>query len=239
MISNTGLLYAKMKAFQDKRENILNDYEKSVELLKRFEGSKGYEEDLKKANDKLEVDLTALRNEYSPVFQMIFGSMMDAIGRRSISAPTTDQVNLLSVLKMKKKVTFEECQRTAEAVKDNPIAVSIVTEIAHDHGILNSFDYLCPEMSSQRASDIVMGMKSYTNDFLRYYTTKASRLAKQYHEDKYGTTDFQPIKRRLFDNMDQFYEEIGITGETRKQFSDIVDTVLPEIVQDQKTEVEG
>ena len=148
---------------------------------------------------------------------------MDAIGRRSVSAPTNDQVNLLNVLKMKKKVTLEECQRTAEAVKDNPIAISVVTEIAHDHGIMQSFDYLCPEMSSQRASEIVTGMKNTLEDFLQYDTTRASRLAKEYHDTHYGATEGGLTKRRLFTDQADFYREEGFDPETLRQFSEIVD----------------
>ena len=223
MITNTELYYTKMKAFQDKRAELTEAHDKKVKGLERFKGSKGYDEDLKKENDRFEAELKALRDEYRPGLQTVFGGMMDAIGKRSVSAPTNDQVNLLNVLKMKKKVTLEECQRTAEAVKDNPIAVSVVTEIAHDHGIMHSFDHLCPEMSSQRASEIVTGMKNSLEDFLQYDTTRASRLAKEYHDTHYGATEGGLTKRRLFTDQADFYREEGFDPETLRQFSEIVD----------------
>ena len=224
MITNTELLYTKARAFQDKRAEIVGNYEKSLQALERFKGSKGYEEDLKRLQEKHEEALTALIEEYRPGFQVVFGGMMDAIGRRSIKAPTNDQINLLNVLRMKKKVSEEELQRTAEAVKDNPIAVSVVTEIAHDHGIMRNYDSLCPEMSSQKASEIVTGMKSGLEDFLQYDTTRASRLAKQYHEEHYGATESSLTKRRLFSDMTEFYKnEIGLEGESLRHFSEIVD----------------
>lgn len=224
MISNTELFYTKSKQFQDKRTQLMSDYESAVQNLERFKGSQGYDEDLKKLTEKHEADLSALIEEYRPSFHTIFGGMMDAIGKRSLSAPTNEQVNLLNVLKMKKKVTLEECQRTAEAVKDNPIALSVVTEIAHDHGILQSFDNLCPEMSSQRASDLVTAMRDGLEDYLQYDTTKASRAVKKYHEEHYGQTDSPLTKRTLFTDKDSFYrDEIGFSPETLKQFSDIVD----------------
>ena len=223
MIKNTELYYTKMKAFQDKREELTEAHDKKVKSLERFKGSKGYEDELNEENEKYEADLKSLRDEYRPGLQAVFGGMMDAIGRRSVSAPTSDQVNLLNVLKMKKKVTLEECQRTAEAVKDHPIAVSVVTEIAHDHGIVQSFDSLCPEMSSQRASEIVTSMKNGLEDFLRYDTTRASRLAHEYHERHYGASDEHLTKRRLFTDQADFYREEGFDPETLKQFSEIVD----------------
>lgn len=223
MIRNTELYFVKMKAFQDKRAELTEAHDKIVKSLERFKGSKGYEEDLKKENDRFEAELKALRDEYRPGIQTVFGGMMDAIGKRSVSAPTNDQVNLLNILKMKKKVTLEECQRTAEAVKDNPIAVSIVTEIAHDHGIMRSFDKLCPEMSSQRATDIVTSLKNGLEDFLQYDTTRASRLAKKYHDAHYGETEGNLTKRRLFTDKDDFYRSEGFDPETLRQFSEIVD----------------
>ena len=223
MITNTELYYAKMKDFQDKRAELTEAHDKKVKSLERFKGSKGYEEDLKKENDRFEAEMIALRDEYRPGLLTVIGGMMDAIGRRSVSAPTNDQVNLLNVLKMKKKVTLEECQRTAEAVKDNPIAVSVVTEIAHDHGIMQSFDYLCPEMSSQKASDIVTGLKNGMEDFLQYDTTRASRIAKKYHEEHYGAVEGGLTKRKLFTDQADFYREEGFDPETLRQFSEIVD----------------
>lgn len=223
MITNTELYYAKMKAFQDKRAELTEAHDKKVKSLERFKGSKGYEEDLKKENDRFEAELAALRDEYRPGLLTVIGGMMDAIGKRSVSAPTNDQVNLLNVLKMKKRVTLEECQRTAEAVKDNPIAVSVVTEIAHDHGIMQSFDYLCPEMSSQKASDIVTGLKNGMEDFLQYDTTRASRIAKKYHEEHYGAVEGGLTKRKLFTDQADFYREEGFDPETLRQFSEIVD----------------
>jgi hypothetical protein len=227
MITNTELYYIKMKEFQDSREELTEEHEKNVKSLKqslaRYKGSKGYEEDLAKENKRYETELQTLRDEYRPVLHTVFGGMMDAIGKRSIAAPTNEQVNLLNVLKMKRKVTLEECQRTAAAVKDNPIAVSIVSEIAQDHGIGCSFNDLCPEMTSQRAYEIVTNMKDSLEDFLMYDTTKASRLAKEYHDIRYGATDGQLVKRRLFTDQDDFYREEGFDPETLKQFQDIVD----------------
>lgn len=226
MITNTDLLYVKAKQFQDKRAEIIEKYEEDLRSFERFKGSKGYDEDTKKLTEKYEKELSALIDEYRPGFLIALGGMMDAIGKRTVSAPTTDQVNLLNLLKLKKKVTLEECQRIAEAVKDNPIAVSVVTEIAHDHGILQGFSHLCPEMSSQTASDIVTGMRDGIEDFLQYDTTRASRLANQYYENHYGSADRPLTKRRLFTDKEDFYrEEMGLDRESLKRFSEIVDAI--------------
>lgn len=224
MITNTDLLYAKMKEFQDKRVEITEAYDKSVKSLERFKGSQGYEEDLKKLKEKHEADLKGLRDDYRPSINTVLSGMMEAVGRRSVSAPTEDQINLLNVLKMKKKVTLEELSRTAEAVKDNPIAIAVVTEIARDHGIMRSFNDMCPEMSSQRASDIVTGMKEGLEDYLLHDTKRAARLVADHNARMYGATDVNLPKRPIFTSKEGFYrDEMGLDGEALKQFSEIVD----------------
>lgn len=223
MISNTDLFYAKTKQFQDERKKIEDSYEKDAESLERFKGSAGYDEEMRKITQKYKEDIKALQDEYRPGLYTVLGGMMDEVGKRPIKAPTTDAVNLLNVLKMKKKVTLEDCQRTAASVKDNPIALSIITEIAHDHGILRSFEDMCSEMSSQTASDIVKSLRSSLDDFLEYSTTRASRIAKNHHEQFYGASS--PLtKRPIFNDKNGcFYEIGGLKGDALKAFSDIVD----------------
>lgn len=225
MISNTELYFRKMKEFQDRRSQLMEQYEKDVQALQRFKGSQGYKEDREKLRAKHEADLTALIGEYRPGIYTVFGGMMDAIGKRSVSAPTNEQINLLNVLKMKKRVTFEECQRTAQAVKDNPIALSIVKEIAQDHNIGISIDDLGAEMSSERASDIVTGMKKKTDDFFRFDTTRASRLAEKYYKDVYGeTAECHLTKRKPFEDKAGCFSMLaGVEGESLTRFTEIVD----------------
>lgn len=224
MISNTELYYQNAKRFQDERRELSESYEKRMKDLDRFKGSKGYETEVEKLNKRYDDVLTALQDKYRPEFNVIFRGMVEAIGRRTVKAPTTDQVNLLNVLKMKRKVTLEDCQRTAESVKDNPIAVSIVSEIAHDHGIMHSFNHLCPEMSSQKASDLVTSIKNQTEDFLQHDTTKASRVAYKYYQSIYGEPTVNLTKRPLFTDKESCYREVtGLDGDTLIQFSKVVD----------------
>lgn len=224
MISNTELFYTMARRFQDERAELNGKYEKNLQALKRFEGSKGFSEDLKKLNEKHEGDLKKLIDEYRPGFQTVIGGMMDAIGKRSVSAPTADQVNLLSVLKMKKKITLEECERTAEAVKGNPIALSVLTDLAQDHGIMRNFNSLCPEMSTKTALEVVTGMRDGLEDWFQHDTTRASRLSKKFYEDRYGEYQGELSKRPLFSDKEGCYRDLaGLSPDDLQLFSEIVD----------------
>ena len=225
MISNTDYLFLKAKRFQDERAESTERFEADLQKMERFKGSKGYDEDIKRRRGEYESEQKALIEEYRQGLFPILGYMMDAIGKRSVSAPTSEQVNLLSVLKMKKKISLEECQRVAEAVKENPICISVLNEIAHEHGYLQSFDHLCSEMSSQRASEFVMMMKNALEDFLQYDTTKTSRATNAFHEAHYGASGRGLTKRPLFENKEGCFKELfGMEKETLNLFSDVVDT---------------
>lgn len=223
MIKNTELLYRKAKEFQDKRSDLNKKYEKDLQSIERFKGSQGYEADMKKLKDQYEADMKKLIEENRHDLFDVLGYMMTAIQKRSISAPSAEQLNLLNLLKMKENVTLEECERIAEAVKDNPIALSIVTETAHKHGIMRSFNHLCPEMTNESAYESVKSLKNWLQDFIQYDTTKASRTAKRYHDEHYGMSEIQLTKRRLFSDQKEFYQEIFPDDWTLEQFTKIVD----------------
>ena len=51
MISNTQTLYELLKDFQDKRSALVADYEHSLNVMEKYKGSEGYEEDIKKLQE--------------------------------------------------------------------------------------------------------------------------------------------------------------------------------------------
>ena len=224
MITNTELFYTKMKEYQDKRKQLVESYENAVQDLDRYKGSAGYSEDLKALTDKFESDKKALVDEYSPGINLALGGMMDCIGARKIKAPTAEQINLLNVLKMKRKISTEDCQRVAESVRDNPLALSLVSEIAADHGLICSFSHLNPEMSSSTATELVLALRDNTRDFLNYDTSKAARFAKDYHERFYGATDQELPKRESFEDKEGCFRQLcGLEGDSLKVFCEIAD----------------
>ena len=235
-MNNTNLFYGKAKAFQDKRAARTAEYDFKVQALERYKGSDGYNDEVKTLRDQLEADLKALAAEYRPGFYEDLRLMREAIDKRPMKAPTSDQVNLLNVLKLKKEVTHEELTRVAEAVKDSALAISVVNEIAREHGIARNFNHLCEEMSSEQASKIVDSMKTGIEDFLANDTTRVSRMATAYHTAHFGNgeamrtgLDPQPptglMKRRSFNDREAFYrDEIGLSHDTLKKFADIVDS---------------
>ena len=222
MIKNTDALYRNIQKFHDERKAILAKHEKAVNNLKGYEGSKGFEDDMKAVDQERDEALSELRRTYSPKFNVIINGMREQIGKRSVKAPTNEQVNVLNMLKLKKKPTQEECDRVAQAVSDNPMALSIVTEIAREAGYLGNYASLCPEISSQDALEGVESIQKNLADFMTTDASRVSRIASSYNEDHHGFPT--PLRRVDFNTREEAYRTVcGFSEEYLEKFSALVD----------------
>ena len=227
MIKNTEVFYARAKQFQDKRAQLVSDYEKKLESLKKYEGSKGYQEDLEKLQKAHSEDLKALQDEYRVSLRTILKGMDEALSRRKINAPTNDQLNLIHLLKMRDKVSMEELDRVAEMVKDNGIAMGIIQEVARSNNIMKNYESMCSEMSSSYAQKVINGISDGLEDWLQHDTKRAGRIAQKYQAEHYGApVDERALpKRPLFEDMAGCYSELaGLDQNGMKLFSEAVDT---------------
>ena len=222
MIKNTDLFYRNLQKFHDERKAILAKHEKAVNNLEGYKGSKGYEEDRKTVDQERDEALSELRRTYSPKFNIAINAMREQIGKRSVKAPTNEQVNILNMLKLKKNPTQEECDRVAQSVSDNPMALSIVTEIAREAGYLGNYASLCPEISSQDALEGVDSIQKNLADFMTTDASRVSRITSRYNEDHYGTPT--PMRRIDFNTREEAYRTVcGFNEDYLEKFSALVD----------------
>lgn len=225
MIKNTEAFYTRAKQYQDMRAQLVSDYEKKLESMKRYEGSSGYQEDLKELQKAHREALTALQGEYRQSLRTILKGMNEGLSRRKVNAPTNDQLNVIHLLKMRDKVSQEELDRVFEMVKDNGIAVGVIQEIAHSNNILKNYESMCTEMSSSYAQKVIKGISDGLEDWIRYDTPRAGRLADKYYVEHYGAPESDLRKRPLFQDMSGCFSELaGLDQEGLKHFSEAVDT---------------
>lgn len=223
-MDNTKKLYKALKRFQDERTKLTAAHDATVQYLERFKGSEGYDVEMREEENKFAEKLKALRDQVRPEVTEVMSSMVDAVGRRSVPAPTAEEINLLNLLKMKNKPSLEEIERVAQAVRNNPVCLSIVSEVAKENGYPRSFEHLCPEMSNRTALEIIQGMRDSLEDYLQHDTTPASRRVAQYHSEHYGNAVSKLTPRPLFDDYLNFYEVMYNMGtDALQKFSDIVD----------------
>lgn len=228
MITNTDIFYTRAKEYQDKRKEIMDEYETRLAHLEATKGSKYYTEELKKAKDKKDEALTTLKNEYAEYFNISLSAMRKANGSRAMTPPTEEELRTLQLLKMKEKPTEAEISAAANTLKGNATCLSVLTEIAHNAGIMHNYiSYReTQEMPVNEVEETVKGLASCVRDFMEYDTTRAARMARKYQEEHHGKTPDAPelTKRPLFDTKAECFDTIaGISGDSLTAFCTAVD----------------
>lgn len=227
-MANTEWLYTQAKAYQDKRRAIMNEYETRLYSLEDTKGSKYYQDETKKAEDKRDEALKALQIEYNETFTKIIKAMNEANARRTMKAPTEDELRLISALKMRENISENELTMIANAVKGNGLCLSIVQETAKKNNIMRNY---CSfeegkEMPFAAVESEINGLASSLRDFVSYDTTKAARLERKMHETHYGINPDAPAlpKRALFNDKAGCFKELtGLTGDSLTAFCKAVD----------------
>lgn len=230
MIKNTDLFYTRAKEYQGKRAAIVDEYEKRMKALEDAKGSKYFTDEAKKAEDKRDEALTALKDEYNGYFNIAFDAMRKANAARKMTPPTEEELRTLQLLKMKDKPTEAELAAAANTLKGNVTCLSVLTEIAHNAGYMRGYMGYSEtkEMPVEEAEAAIKGLASSVRDFMDYDTPRAARLAQNHHETLYGVNpNATPLpKRPLFeDKAGCFYEVARMGGDSLEAFKNAVDGV--------------
>lgn len=223
MIKNTEAYYIRAKEYQGKRAELVSEHEKKLKSLEKYKGSQGYQKDKEKEDKRFNDEYKALQDEYRSSLNTIMDGMESNIRKRGITPPSNDQLNLIHMLKMRKKVTEQDCDRVAQMLDGNALALGALQEVARDNNIHRNYESMSNEMSSQKALDEVSSMRRETEDFLKYDTSYASRYASKYYTERYGG---EPVlfKRKHFEDQAGCYKAMtGLTGDALSQFSAVVD----------------
>lgn len=228
MIKNTDLFYTRAKEYQGKRAAIVDEYEKRMKALEDAKGSKYFTDEAKKAEDKRDEALTALKDEYNGYFNIAFDAMRKANAARKMTPPTEEELRTLQLLKMKEKPTEAELAAAANTLKGNVTCLSVLTEIAHNAGYMRGYMGYSEtkEMPVEEAEAAIKGLASSVRDFMDYDTPRAARVAQNHHETLYGVNpNATPLpKRPLFeDKAGCFYEVARMGGDSLEAFKNAVD----------------
>lgn len=228
MISNTSVFFYRAMEFQHKRKSIVDDYEKRLESLKDTKGSKYYTDEIKKAEDKKDEALKALKKEYGEYFRISLDAMSKTNAARKMTPPTEEELRTLQLLKMKDKPTEAELAAAANTLKGNATCLSVLTEIAHKSGYMRGYMGYSEtkELPVSDVEDTIKGLHNSVREFMDYDAPRAARVAREYNERMYGATPNAPAlpKRPLFeDKAGCFYEVARMGGDTFTAFCKAVD----------------
>lgn len=141
IINYTGIYYKKVLDYRQELKAIWNEYESKMQNLEPYKGSTGYTEEARKAEHDRDAAIKAAQEEASRYFGEVIEGMRQTATNRPIAAPTAEQLNILSVLKMRDSVRKDELRQAYETLKENPLCLSVLDEIARKnefHGMAAS-----------------------------------------------------------------------------------------------------
>lgn len=138
MVRRTENYFRTAKEYREKLAAIWAEYEQEQARLEKYQGSAGYAEELKELESKRKEAIKATQAEYATRFNGIIYGMRNSAKGASMETPTAEQINLLTVLKMREKITADELQQAGRTLKDSPVCLSVLDEIAEKmelHGL--------------------------------------------------------------------------------------------------------
>lgn len=222
MITNTKTFYNLALEFQTKRTALLDEYEQKLEKLKPYDGSKGGARDIKAVNEDFRKRLTTLQEKYSNSLNTVLDGMENEVNKRGVKPVTDEQLRALKMLRMKKNVTREDLDRTAQTVADNPMAIDAVNEIAAEHGVPAS--YTSKEMSNTAALKCIDGIRKDLPDWISHSTTYASRHFNRIYTQLHGDDGQNHLVKRVpfEDEKGCFKDLAGLSADKLPSFADAV-----------------
>lgn len=110
-------------------------YDEGMAKLEKFKGSAGYDEDAKRLEKIRKEAVSNLQTEYARRFDSIIEGMRESAKNRPMTAPTAEELNLLTALKMREQITADELSAAAITLQNSPVALSILDEIAKKQDI--------------------------------------------------------------------------------------------------------
>lgn len=155
-MTNTEYLYNGMLKYQKARAAARDEY---LRVMKLYEGAKGtpfYDEQRDKAQKIRNEAVSAAQGEARRVVDSAINYMNKAVSGRKMVAPTQEQLNLLTLLKMRDTLTRDELQAAANAMDGNGAALGLLSEMARKHNVLTNFNAMATDgLSPTAAADII------------------------------------------------------------------------------------
>ena len=195
-MKNSDRYFENVKRFEEKRQEIISGYERTVEDLQKYQGSRFFEDEVQKAKDARDAALADLRREYDGIFTEALRVMRVTSDKRKAQAPTAEQLRILEVLKMRDSVTRDEIEAAANAMKGNLSALKILTELAamnNLRGVMRMFD---GPMARSDVEDVLASLEHGTRDLLEHDTRRSARIVQAYRQRVYGGASDAPLPKR-------------------------------------------
>ena len=136
-----------------------------IEKIKRYSDSANFAEAAEEIENEKMQKVRALQTATKSEISEIIEGMQRAAEKAKTIFPTQEQKLMLDMLKMKETISTDEIKQAGEAVKDCPLAASIVDELASKNGHPG---YRVPVsiMDKNEALRIIDGLSSFASTTL-------------------------------------------------------------------------
>ncbi len=105
-------------------------YDGLLAKIEQYKGSTGYEEEKAEIEQKRKDSISAFQSEKLKSFMVIVEAMRKTAKSRTMTAPTAEELSLLQALKMRDSIGKDELEQAARTLKNCPVGLSILDEIA-------------------------------------------------------------------------------------------------------------
>jgi hypothetical protein len=124
-----------VKGYRSGLRAIWEKYDAEMQRLEPYKGSDGYDKDVEALENARKSSVAALQMEYGKRFDSILNGMRESATSRPMTAPTPEEIALLQALKMREKIGADELKQAARTLKNNPVCLSVLDEIAEKNEI--------------------------------------------------------------------------------------------------------
>ncbi len=133
-MSRTKTYYDAVASFRESLRRIDKDHKDGLSRIEKYKGSAAYTEELEKLETKRRNAIKQAQGTASAEFSKVLSEMREAATSRPMIAPTPEVLSILQVLKMRSNISADELRQAALTVGECPLALSVLDELAQDHG---------------------------------------------------------------------------------------------------------
>ena len=136
----TERFYDNVRWYKDTVADIEAGYARQMEYADRFRGSEAFKDIKQQADAERAEALNEQKKDFLKHIREITAAMRENARNHKSAAPTSEQVNLLTVLKMRDHLTADEIKRAANTLKGCPDAIAALHDIARAHKLTVGLD---------------------------------------------------------------------------------------------------
>ena len=135
-MKNTEYYYNTVRRYRQCLTEINGKFDEQLEAKSGYAGSPRYTDDVNEIERERAAEIAALRADCAESFDTCLKSMEQHAESRPAVPPTSEQMRLIQLLKLKESVTRDDLTHAALACEGCPLALGVLEEIATAHDIL-------------------------------------------------------------------------------------------------------